>query len=83
VFAAVEAGVSQALAAHSLGPIGEAITVLLDAGQADGTIRPDVDARDVILLIGYLTRLEPGEWDPRARHLLQVILDGLRERSAR
>jgi hypothetical protein len=26
VFAAVEAGVSQALAAHSLGPIGEALT---------------------------------------------------------
>jgi AcrR family transcriptional regulator len=78
VFAAVEAGVSQALAAHSLGPIGEALTVLLDAGKADGTIRPDVDARDVILLIGYLTRLDPDEWDARARHLLQVILDGLR-----
>ena len=78
VFAAVEAGVSQALAAHSLGPIGEAITVLLDAGKADGTIRPDVDARDVILLIGYLTRLDQSEWDTRARHLLQVILDGLR-----
>ena len=77
VFAAVEAGMSQALAAHSLGPIGEAITVLLDAGKADGTIRPDVDARDVILLIGYLTRLEPAEWDTRARHLLQVVLDGL------
>ncbi len=83
VFAAVEAGLSQALAAHSLGPIGEALTLLLDAGKADGTIRPDVDARDVILLIGYLTRLEPDEWDTRARHLLLLILDGLRERSAR
>ncbi len=80
VFAAVEAGVSQGLAAHSLGPIGEALTWLLDAGKADGTIRPDVDARDVILLIGYLTRLEQGEWDARSRHLLQVILDGLRAR---
>jgi AcrR family transcriptional regulator len=80
VFAAVEAGVSQALAAHSLGPIGEAITVLLDAGKAEGIIRPDVDARDVILLIGYLTRLEQAEWDTRARHLLQVVLDGLRRR---
>ena len=70
VFAAVEAGVSQDLAAHSLGPIGEALTLLLDAGKADGTIRPDVDARDVILLIGYLTRLEQAEWDTRARHLL-------------
>lgn len=55
-----------------------AITVLLDAGKADGTIRPDVDARDVILLIGYLSRLEQAEWDTRARHLLQVVLDGLR-----
>lgn len=78
VFAAVEAGVSQALAAHSLGPIGDALTLLLDAGKADGTIRPDIDARDVILLIGYLTRLDEAEWDTRARHLLQVILDGLR-----
>ena len=77
VFAAVELAVSQDLAAHSLGPIGEALTTLLDAGKADGTIRSDVDARDVILLIGYLTRLEPAEWDTRARHLLQVVLDGL------
>jgi len=77
VFAAVELAVSQDLAAHSLGPIGEALTTLLDAGKADGTIRPDVDARDVILLIGYLTRLEPAEWDTRARHLLHVVLDGL------
>jgi AcrR family transcriptional regulator len=78
VFAAVEAAVSQDLAAHSLGPIGEAVTTLLDAGKADGTIRPDVDARDVILLIGYLTRLAQAEWDARSRHLLQVVLDGLR-----
>jgi AcrR family transcriptional regulator len=78
VFAAVEAAVSQDLAAHSLGPIGQALTTLLDAGKADGTIRQDVDARDVILLIGYLTRLDQSEWGARARHLLQVILDGLR-----
>ncbi len=80
VFGAVEAAVSQDLATHSLGPIGEALTLLLDAGKADRTIRPDVDARDVILLIGYLTRLERDEWVARAGHLLQVILDGLRRR---
>jgi AcrR family transcriptional regulator len=80
VFGAVEGAVSQGLAARSHGPIGEALTALLDAGKADGTIRPDVDARDVILLIGYLTRLDQAEWDTRARHLLQVILDGLRRR---
>ncbi|GAA4834969.1 SbtR family transcriptional regulator [Saccharopolyspora rosea] len=66
--------------AHSLGPIGDAVTTLLDAGRADGTIRPDVDARDVILLVGYLSRLDDTEWDTRARHLLDLVLDGLRRR---
>jgi hypothetical protein len=54
--------------------------MLLDAGQADGTIRPDVDAHDVILLIGYLSRLDEDEADARGQHLLGVILDGLRRR---
>jgi AcrR family transcriptional regulator len=81
VFAAVEAGVRHDLAAHSLGPIGDALTALLDAGKADGTIRSDVDARDVILLLGCLTRLDQGEWDVRAGRLLHVVLDGLRPRS--
>ncbi|MBJ7287484.1 TetR/AcrR family transcriptional regulator [Williamsia sp.] len=81
VFAAVEAGVWRALSAHSIGPIGDAVSALLAAGRAEGTIRADVDARDVILLIGYLTRLDDEEWEPRARHLLGVVLDGLRTRS--
>ncbi|WP_137147387.1 TetR/AcrR family transcriptional regulator [Mycolicibacterium sp. CR10] len=78
VFAAVERAVWQDLSAHSLGPIGDAVTTLLDAGRRDGAVRPDIDARDVILLIGFLTRIEQAEWDVRARHLLDVILDGLR-----
>ncbi|GAA4242495.1 TetR/AcrR family transcriptional regulator [Actinomadura meridiana] len=78
VLAAVETAVWKDLSAHSLGPIGDALTVLLNAGKVDGTIRPDVDARDVILLVGYLTRLEQEEWTTRARPLLDVILNGLR-----
>jgi AcrR family transcriptional regulator len=80
VFAAVEVAVWRDLSAHSLGPIGDALTMLLDAGKADGTIRRDVDARDVILLIGYLSRLDEAESDIRARHPLNIILDGLRNR---
>src|ERR1700761_7606169 len=68
VFAAVEASVPRDLAARSHGPIGEALTLLLDAGKADGSIRPDVDARDVILLVGYLSRLDDAEGDARAAH---------------
>lgn len=78
VLAAVEQSVWHDLSARSHGPIGDALHVLLDAGKTAGVIRPDVDARDVILLVGYLTRLDDAEWDRRARPLLQIILDGLR-----
>jgi len=78
VFAALEASVWKDLSAHSLGPIGEAITLLLEAGRAAKVIRPEVDARDVITLIGFLTRLSESDWDDRARHLLTIVLDGLR-----
>jgi hypothetical protein len=59
------------------------VTKLLDAGKVEGTIRPDVDARDVVLLLGYLTRIDQAEWDARARHLLDIILDGLRRHGQR
>ena len=62
------------------GPV-RAITTLLDAGKTDGTVRDDADARDVILLIGYLARLDETEWDARANHVLDIILDGLRRRA--
>ncbi len=81
VFAAVEVSVWHDLSAHSLGPIGDALTTLLDAGIADGTIRSDVDARDVILLISYLSRADAAESDARARRLLDIVLDGLRARA--
>jgi len=81
VFAAVKLAVQQDLSGHSLGPIGDAITMLLDAGKADGTLRPDVDARDVILLISFLSRLDHDEADERAHHVLDLIVDGLRRRA--
>ena len=77
VLAAVEAAVWRDLSAHSLGPIGDALAMLLDAGKADGSIRRDVDVRDVILLIGYLSRVDETGPDARARHPLNIILDGL------
>jgi len=83
VFAAVEVGVWLDLSAQSHGPIGDAVTTLLDAGKAAGSVRGDVDARDVIILIGYLARLDASEWDTRARHLLDLVLDGLRAKPGR
>ena len=78
VFTAVTSLVRTDLAGTSESRIGDAIAMLLDAGKAEGQIRGDADTRDVILLLGCLTRLDESEWDPRADHLLNVILDGLR-----
>ncbi|MGW3490930.1 TetR/AcrR family transcriptional regulator [Streptomyces sp. NPDC001054] len=80
VLAALEPRAWNALTARSHGTLTEAIERLLAAGRADGSIRADVDARDVMVLIAYLSRLEESEWPTRARHLLDVLLNGLRTR---
>ncbi|WP_410662313.1 TetR/AcrR family transcriptional regulator [Amycolatopsis sp. lyj-84] len=78
VFAAVEAATWRDLAAHSLGPIGEAIELLLAAGRSAGSVRDDAEARDVIVLISWLSRLDDAELDARGPRLLSILVDGLR-----
>ncbi|MFD6162576.1 TetR/AcrR family transcriptional regulator [Nocardia sp. NPDC060255] len=80
VFAAFEAATWRDLAAHSLGPIGEAVELLLAAGRADGSIRDDAEARDVIVLISWLSRLDDAELDARGPRLLSILINGLRAR---
>jgi AcrR family transcriptional regulator len=80
VLAALEPAAWQDLVAHSENPIEGALDRLLDAGKTAGTIRTDVDAHGVILLIAYLSRLDRNEWESTARPLMNVILDGLRRR---
>lgn len=79
VFAALTATVRSDLAGHSAGSIAEAITLLLDAAKAQGVVRPDTDARDVVLLLGALMKIDDGEWDARAERLIEIILAGLRD----
>ncbi|WP_235037345.1 TetR/AcrR family transcriptional regulator [Actinomadura sp. K4S16] len=78
IFAAVEAATWQDLTAHSLGPIGEAVELLLAAGRSAGSVRADAEARDVIVLISWLSRLDDTELDARAPRLLSILVDGLR-----
>lgn len=82
VFAALEAGTWSELASHSQGPIGDAVEMLLAAGRADASIRTDVQARDVIIMISWLSRLDDDELDHRGPRLLAVLLDGLRHQDA-
>ncbi|HEX5119977.1 MAG TPA: helix-turn-helix domain-containing protein [Pseudonocardiaceae bacterium] len=78
VFAAVEAATWRDLAAHSLGPIGDAVELLLSAGHSVGSVRADAEARDVIVLISWLSRLDDAELDARGSRLLSILVDGLR-----
>jgi hypothetical protein len=45
-----------------------AIDLLLRACEASGSIRKGIDAEDVLLLMGFLWRIEPGrDGEARAR----------------
>jgi AcrR family transcriptional regulator len=75
---AVEAATRADLSSAWYGPVSGAITLLLEAGQAAGQIRADVDADEVLLLVGFLWRLDNDGWEKRAAHLLDLVMDGLR-----
>jgi AcrR family transcriptional regulator len=57
----------------------EALDVLLDAGRADGSVRPDVDGEQVMLAMGGVWNVPDSElWAERVRGLLDLVVDGLR-----
>ncbi|GAA2452590.1 purine salvage operon transcriptional regulator XdhR [Streptomyces pulveraceus] len=61
------------------GPVTRAITLLLRANEEVGTIRPGVTPDDFMLAIAGLWQIDPhGDWQPRARRLLDLVMDGLR-----
>ncbi|MBM2618665.1 TetR/AcrR family transcriptional regulator [Actinoplanes sp. LDG1-06] len=80
VLAALEPGSGHELAASHTGPIGEAIDRLLAAGREEGTIRADVTSRDVLILLGFLSRLDEASAAESAHHILDLIFHGLRTR---
>ena len=68
-----------AVTAESYGPVIEAITTLLAAGQTDGSIRSGLDADDVLLLMGAVWRVPSGDaGQQQADRLLDMITDSLR-----
>jgi AcrR family transcriptional regulator len=75
---AVEAATRADLSSAYYRPVTDAITLLLQAGQAAGQIRPDIDAEEVLLLVGFLWRIDNDDWERRTTHLLDVVMDALR-----
>ncbi|WP_405866318.1 MULTISPECIES: TetR/AcrR family transcriptional regulator [unclassified Streptomyces] len=60
-------------------PFVGAIAVLLDAGAADGSLKPGLDPEDVLLQLSVLWRIDPARGgEERAERILALIVDGLR-----
>jgi AcrR family transcriptional regulator len=74
----LHAATSDGLVGETYGPVIGAITLLLQACEDAGSIRPGLDPDDVLLLMGFLWRLDPSrDWQARANRLLDLVMDGL------
>ena len=80
VLVAIEASAWRDLHAENEARLVQALQTLLDECKLAGDVRENIDATDVILLLGALTRVPEGQWDARARTVVSIILDGLRPR---
>ena len=55
-----------------------ALDRLLQANISAGTLRPDLNAEDVILALAGLWQLDPaGEWGAQAQRIYDIVLSGL------
>jgi AcrR family transcriptional regulator len=76
---ALTAANHDAATADTYGPVIGAITVLLRAGQADGTVREGLEPDDVLLLMGCVWRVPAGEAGrEQSERLLDLVVEGLR-----
>ena len=81
----LHAAMNEGVLRETYGPMVGAIDLLLRACEASGSIRKGIDAEDVLLLMGFLWRIEPGrDGEARVKRLLALVMIGLqRERQPR
>jgi AcrR family transcriptional regulator len=87
-YIATKRGMGSALRAASSGSplfaetreqILSALRLLLDAGEADGTLRGDMDPTDVMRIMNGIWYLPDGpEWRDSVGKMLDLVIDGLR-----
>ena len=66
---------------ESYAPVTAAVGRLLDACVTEGSMRPGLDPYEILLLMGFLWRVPPGdEGVAVGRRLTRTVLDGLRPR---
>ncbi|MEV0319877.1 TetR/AcrR family transcriptional regulator [Streptomyces sp. NPDC050658] len=67
------------LMAVSKGSLISAVSLLLEANEEAGTIRPGLTPDDFMLAIAGLWQIDPhSDWQPRAGRLMDLVMDGLR-----
>jgi AcrR family transcriptional regulator len=70
---------SDGLVGETYGPLISALSQLLKACEQDGSIRQDLDPDDVLLILGFLWRIDPSRnWQVRANRMLDIIIAGMR-----
>jgi len=66
------------LPGYFLQRLGPTLAALLDAAVADGTVRDDISAEDLLHAITQLSQPVPGRGPERNQHIVAVLIDGLR-----
>jgi AcrR family transcriptional regulator len=62
--------------------LGPALATLLAAAVADGTVRDDIDAEDLLHALAQLSQPVPGRSPEQTRRIVDVFVDGLYRGSA-
>src|SRR6516162_8126109 len=62
--------------------LGPTLAALLEAAVADGTVRDDISAEDLLHAITQLSQPVPGQGPEHNQRIVAVLLDGLRYRAA-
>jgi len=80
---ALHSAAAQDVVSETYAPVTAAVGELLAACEAARAVRPGLDPADVLLLMGFLWRVGPGE-DGRAQaaRLFDLVVDGLRPTAA-
>lgn len=68
----------EALSGYFMDKVGPALAALLDTAAAEGTVRDDVTARDLLYAVANLCMPVPGEGYAYNRRMVALFVDGLR-----